>query len=232
VELAGRLTPYHGVDGPRELMGDDRQGVARPRCFLQARPILLAGGMVPEKSPGGFGAGPCARGMTKLRAGGAGVFPRRVLGAFDQAARGHTILHPGQAHHIMHLIQADQRQDVAKPGDRWPPVQRLGLVWLGRVDEGSLQGVESLVVVSHEPEVDRKTLWHGRIGKPLRDASPVRLIRQLLAHLGQMVLAVGLLHRREPLGPLAREMQAAPEEITGRPHRGGIDIGLREHPAT
>jgi hypothetical protein len=132
----------------------------------------------------------------------------------------------------MHLIQEDQSQDVANPGDRWPPVQRLGMGLLGRVDEGSLQGVESLVVVSNEPEVDRKTLWHGRIGKPLRDASPVRLIRQLLAHLGQMVLAVGLLHRREPLGPFAREMQAAPEEITGRPHRGGIDIGLREHPAT
>jgi hypothetical protein len=170
--------------------------------------------------------------MTNVRAGGAVAFPRRCLGACDQAARGHNILHPGKAHHIMPLIPEDQSQDVAKPGDRWPPGPRLGMVWRCRVDDGSLQVVEYLVVGTHEPEVYLKTLVHGRLGKPLRDASPVRLISPLLANLGQMVLAVGLLKMREPRGPFARERHAAPEELTGRPPRGGIDLGRREHPAT
>jgi hypothetical protein len=212
-------------------MGEARQGFALPMFFLQARHLVLAGGIVPETQHGGCGEGPFELGLTNVRARGAIAFPRRFLGAFDQAARGHKILNPGKAHHSMQLIQEDQRQDCANPGDRLPPVQRLGRVWLCRVDDGSLQVVKDLVVVTHAPEVHRNTLWHGRIGKPRRDASPVRLLSQLRANRGQMVLAVGMLNRREPLGPLAREMHATPEESTGRPHRGGIDIGLREHPA-
>ena len=96
----------------------------------------LAGGIVPEKQHGGFGAGPFERGMTNFRAGGAVAFPRRFLGAFDQAALGHKILNPGKAHNIMNRIQEDQSQDFANPGDRLPPVQRLGMVLRCRVDEG------------------------------------------------------------------------------------------------
>ena len=70
-------------------------------CFLQARPILLAGGIVPEKQHGGFGEGPCAIGMTNCRAGGAVAFPHRCLGAFDQAALEHKSLNPGKAHTII-----------------------------------------------------------------------------------------------------------------------------------
>jgi hypothetical protein len=38
--------------------------------------------------------------------------------------------------------------------------------------------------------------------------------------------------RHERLSPLVREMPAAPEEITGGPHLGGIDRALRQHAAT
>ena len=89
---------------------------------LQARHILLAGGIVPEKQHGGFGEGPFAIGITNFRAGGAVAFPRRFLGAFDQAAIGHKILNPGKAPNIMDLIQEDQRQDFANAGDRLQPV--------------------------------------------------------------------------------------------------------------
>ena len=36
----------------------------------------------------------------------------------------------------------------------------------------------------------------------------------------------------QELGPFACQMHAAPEQVAGGPHRGGIDIGLREHAAT
>jgi hypothetical protein len=213
-------------------MGEARHGLALPLVVLQARPRLLAGGMVPETPPGGCGAGPCALGLTNVRAGGAVAVPRRCRGACDQAAIGHTSLHPGTAHPSMHRIQEDQSQDCAKPGARWPPGQRRGMVWRCRVDEGALQVVEDLVGVAHEPAVYLTTLVHGRLGTPRRDASPVRLISQLRAKLGPMVLAGGLLKRRAHRGPLARERQAAPEAITGGPPRGGIAVGRREQAAT
>jgi hypothetical protein len=34
-----------------------------------------------------------------------------------------------------------------------------------------------------------------------------------------------------PLGALAHEMEPAPQEVTGRPPLGGIDVGLGQHPA-
>jgi hypothetical protein len=163
-----------------------------------------------------------------VRAGGAVAFPCRFLRALTQTAIGHHILPPGKAHKIMPRIQEDQSQDVANPGNSWPPGQRLGIGWLCRVDAGSLQVVEDLVVVTNEPQVYRKALWHGGIRTPLGDASAVRLIRQFLPNLGQSVLAVGMLEMREPRGPFARERPAAPQEVAGRPPRGGRDRGVGE----
>jgi len=209
-------------------MGEERQGCALPMLFLQARHLLWAGGIVPEKQHGGFGEGPCAIRLADFRAGGSVSFPRRFLRALAEAAIGHNILDPGEAHTIRHLIQEDPRQDCANPGDRGPPVQCLGIVVLRRVDEGSLQGVADLVVVTNEGEVSRNALWHGGIGTPFGDASPVCLLGQLLPNLGQIVLAGGMLDRREHRGPCACAMHAAPQQVAGRPHRGGRDVGVWE----
>ena len=111
----------------------------------------------------------------------------------------------------MNLLQEDQRQDCANPGDRVQPVQRLGMVLLRRVNDGSLQVVAYLVVGTNEREVYLNALCHGGIGKPFRDASPVRLLGQLLSNLGQIGLTVGMLDMREHLGPCACEMHAAPQ---------------------
>jgi hypothetical protein len=43
-------------------------------------------------------------------------------------------------------------------------------------------------------------------------------------------LAVGVLDVRQQLRPFPGEIHPTPEQVTGRPHGGGIDVGLREHP--
>jgi len=41
-----------------------------------------------------------------------------------------------------------------------------------------------------------------------------------------------MLHVRQECGPFVRQMHAAPQQVTGGAHVGGIDRGLREHAAT
>jgi hypothetical protein len=88
-----------------------------------------------------------------------------------------------------------------------------------------------MVRVVNQSQVDCDTRLHGGIGKALRAAVAVRLIGDLLANLGPVILAVGIVDVGSQLRPLAHQGHPSPEEIAGRPHRGGIHLGWREHPA-
>jgi hypothetical protein len=84
--------------------------------------------------------------------------------------------------------------------------------------------------VVNQGKVDFDTLLHGGIGKPLSDAVAVRFRGDLLADLGQVILAVGVLDMGQQFGPFAPEIDPAPEQVPGGAHRGGIARGLGEHP--
>jgi hypothetical protein len=73
---------------------------------------------------------------------------------------------------------------------------------------------------------------HGGIGEAFSNAVTVGFVGDLFADLGQIVLAVGVVHVRQQLGAFMCQMHAATQEITGGAHLGGIDIRLREHTAT
>ena len=70
-------------------------------------------------------------------------------------------------------------------------------------------------------------------GSGNRSATPCRLrfVGELLADLGQVILAVGILDMGQQLRPFAHQMHPAPEQVAGGAHLGGIDIGLWEHAA-
>jgi hypothetical protein len=63
------------------------------------------------------------------------------------------------------------------------------------------------------------------------DSVTSAVVGQFLAERGQSVLTVGVLHRREHLGPLAHEVTAAAAQVPGGPHLRRIEVGLRQHPA-
>lgn len=46
-----------------------------------------------------------------------------------------------------------------------------------------------------------------------------------------MILAVGLWDMSQQRRAFAHERHPAPQEVTGRPHLRGIDVGLGPHPA-
>jgi hypothetical protein len=57
------------------------------------------------------------------------------------------------------------------------------------------------------------------------------LVGDFLADGGQIGLAVRLLEVGEERCPLAHQRHPTPEQITGGAHLGGLDRGLRDHPA-
>lgn len=213
-------------------MSQDGQRLARARFFLSAGEILLARRSGASKEPGRCREGPCERGVANLAPRGAVAFPRRFLGTVDETARGYASVAAGEALEVMACIQQHQAQALADPRDRAPQVAGVGVVRLGRCEEGQLHVAQPLVVVVKQREVDGEALWHRGIGKPLADAVAVGLIGHLLAYRGPVVLAVGRRDRGSSLCSFAPEVSPAPEEITGRaPLRGG-DVGLWEHAPT
>jgi hypothetical protein len=74
--------------------------------------------------------------------------------------------------------------------------------------------------LGNQPQVDLEALVHRGIGQALGHALAVGFGGDVLAELGQVILAVGLLDMGEELRPLAPQVDAAPQEIAGRPQLG------------
>jgi len=225
------LSLQHRVDGTSQLMGEHRQRLAFAMFFLQAGQILVACQMVAEEEDRRCGERPCERRIADLRAGGAIPLPRRFLGAFDQAAIGHNILDPRETGDIMERVKQDQTQHRANAGDGLASGPGVCVVLLGGPHARPCEIAESRILAVNQGQIACHTFLHGGSGTALGDPVAVRFVGDLLVHLGEVVLPVGLLHMRQELRAFARQMSAAPEQSTGRPHRGRGDVGLWEHAA-
>jgi hypothetical protein len=130
------------VDRPGELMSQDRQRFPLTVFVLSAGQRLVARRIVPQEEDGRFRKGPFEIRIADLRAGSAIPLPRRFLGAFNHAARGHKILDPREAGAIMDLVEQYQTQNLANAGDGLESVQGLSVVLLGRLHDGQFDIAE------------------------------------------------------------------------------------------
>ena len=104
---------------------------------------------------------------------------------------------PWEAGDVMHLIQEHETEDLANARDRLEQVQGVGIMLFGRGDNGQLQVPQQLILIVDQGEVHLDVFLDGGIGKPLGDPSAIRLVSDLFADLGQVVLAIGLLDMRQ-----------------------------------
>ena len=131
----------------------------------------------------------------------------------------------------MDFVEQHEGQDLADAWDRAQPVEGLGIVRLGGLDETQLQAGPQAIIGVEQREVHSEALVDSRRGKPFGHTASVSLVRELFMDLRQMVLAVGMLKMGQELSPLAQEMYPAPEEIARGPHLRWIDVSVGEHPA-
>jgi len=132
----------------------------------------------------------------------------------------------------MDFVHEYQAQNCANTRDSPQQIPRVSVRLLGRPEDGELHVAEQGVVVPQQGQSHLDAFLHRRSGAPLRDANTVGLLGNLLTKRGQVVLAVGVLDMGQSLGALAHQAYPAPEEITGRTHLSGRDVGLREHAPT
>ena len=232
VPIQGRCAFAPGIDGTGQVMGQDGQGLALAVFFLQTREVFLPCWIVAQTQHSRFGERPLEVGMADLGASRAVAFPGGFLGAFHQATVRDKILPPWEAVDVMDFIEQHPTEDLANAGHRPEQVKGVGVVCCGRGQDRQLHVTEQSVVVANQRQVDREALLHRGSGEAFRHSSPIRFVGDLLAHLREVLLPLGILEMCEQLRALTHEMQAAPQQIPGRPQGGGIDIGLREHATT
>ena len=197
----------------------------------EASEVLLARRIVAQEQDGGFGERPLEVGIADLLARSSIAFASRSFRTLDEAAIGHERLDPGEAVDSVDLIAQHQGQDFADPWDGAQAVEDLRIMRCCGLDERQLQVGQQVVVGIDQREVDLNALLDGRLGEALRHAGSVRLVCELLADRREVVLTIGILDMGQELGPFAREMQPAPEQVSGGTPLSRIDRGLREHAA-
>ena len=80
-------------------------------------------------------------------------------------------------------------------------------------------------------QVHFHALLHGWIGKPLGDPVAVGFVGKFLPISGRLYWLLVFWTCARSSAAFAGERHPAPEQVAGRPHLGGIDVGLREHAA-
>jgi hypothetical protein len=198
---------------------------------LQFGEVILPGLVLSQKEHGGFGEGPLELGVANLLAREPVPLARGLLGALDEATVGHKVLYPGEAGEVLDLIEDDQGQDLANAGHRLQTGEALRVMALGGARDIEFHLASQLVVVVDEGHVHCNGLAHARVREVLFHTLPIAFVRQLLAKLGEVVLAVGVLDVGQEFRPLAHERTTAPEQVAGRAPRRGVDVGHGDHPA-
>jgi len=217
-------------DGPRSCMREEGQRLALARRGLSAGQRCLPWRLRPEEQPGRVGKGPREVRMADLGPRGALACASGCPGTRDQAAVRDDILPPGKATQSLDGIEHDQGQ--ALPPRGWNAGgRRGGVVLLGRVHDRQRESGEESVVRGEQRKIDCDVLVPCGIVKAFCHPAPVGLVGHLLAHVGQVIRAGGLLDMRQKLCPCAPQGSAAPQEVTGGTPLSRLDVGLREQAA-
>ena len=111
--------------------------------------------------------------MTDFAARGAGTFSRRFLGALDETARGGKRLPPRETVDLRDCGEQHAAEDLATAGHRVQPRQSMGVMVLGRFDDGEFDVAPQRIVVGDEREIDFDALCTA--GSAKRSATPSRL---------------------------------------------------------
>jgi hypothetical protein len=220
----------HVVGRPAQLVREDREGFPLAMLPLEALEQLLAGGILTEKQDGRLREGPLEVGVADLAAPRAEALAGRRLGAGDQPRVGGEVLDAGEAADVVDLIEDGQGEDFADAGERLEPEEAVRVVLLHRADDVELEFPDEPVVDFDEGEVGLDALPDVGIGERVGDPRAIGPVDDLPRGLGEVVLVVGILDVGEELPALADEVEPAPEQIAGRAHLGGIDVGFRDQP--
>jgi hypothetical protein len=141
-------------------------------------------------------------------------------------------LDPGEAIDVIDFIAPHEAEHLADAGDGLLQIPSVSVMMCGGFDDGAFHVTQQSIIVADACQIDCKTFLHRGIGTALSNPVTVGCIGNLLTNGRQVILAVGMLHVGQQLGPFVCQMPTASQQIAGRPHLGRIHLGVREHAAT
>ena len=100
---------------------------------------------------------------------------------------------------------------------------------LGRFPEREFQVLEPRIVIADERSIDCDGVLPRRLMQALSPPCAIGLVGDVLAELGPVVLAMGIVHVSSQLSALAQQRRTTPPEVTSGAHRSRIDGGLWQH---
>lgn len=229
--IKGCVSFEHTIDRPCKFVSQETQRFAFIMLFLQPGQILLSRFVPAQEQRGRFRKGPCEVRVANLVPRRAQAFAPRFFGTLDKTTRRREILPPWEALNVMDFVEQDETEDFSNTWHRLSEVQRLGIVLFGCFEHKEFEIAEHLVILGEQCEGACHSFLASWSIEPLGDAVPIGFIGDLLADLGPVVLAVGMLDMRQEFRAFAHQGRAAAQHITGRAHRCRIDIGLGQHAA-
>ena len=108
-------------------------------------------------------------------------------------------------------------------------MEGIGIVLTRVSKDVAFEIPDRAIEVIDEFEIGRDT--HANIGifELFGDTLAMNFIGDLLAELGEVVLAVGVLDVAKEIGAFSHQVGTPAHEIPGGAHGSGIDVGLRDH---
>ena len=175
-------------------MRQNGQGCPLVMLFRQSGQIFLACLIVAQKQRRRFGKGPCEMSVPDLCARGPQAFATRCLRTCAQATVRSKVLHAGETFDLVDCVEQHEAEDLANARHGLQQVQGMSVMGFGRLDDREFYVAQQLIVLRDQCQVDLDGLLDSRVGKALGDTLTVGLVGNFLAALGQVRLAVGILH--------------------------------------
>jgi hypothetical protein len=101
----------------------------------------------------------------------------------------------------------------------------------GSFEEGAFDIAPPLIVIGDERKIHCEALVHRGIGEALGDPVSVGAVGNGFADGREGLLAVGLSDMGQECAAFAGQRHPSTQQVAGRTPLGGIDRGLRKHPA-
>jgi hypothetical protein len=163
----------HEIDGSPELVGEDREGLGFAVLTSKSLEILFGRFVALEEKDGSLGEGPLEVSVTDLFATGAIFFAVGFFDALHQAAVGDKILDRGEAFDGFDLVEDDEAEDSADPGDGLKQGIGSEVVFFGIGNDIPFELGQEVVIGFNHLQVNSHTLLYGRVIEALGDAISV-----------------------------------------------------------
>jgi hypothetical protein len=138
----------------------------------------------------------------------------------------------GEALDGFNFIEEDQGEDSSDSRDGSDAEVGIWIMSFGDQGDFMFQTGKELIIIVQKFEVKFNVLSDAFIGESFSHPLSICFIGDFLFNVWEVVLVVGILDMGQKFSSFSGQMHSSTEEVSGGPHPGRIDIGLREHPSS